>query len=124
MIIADATNPKIAERGRRPTITAWTGVSFTNAWTNFGGGYQQMEYRLNGDMVQLRGVITAGTLNMSAFTLPAGFRPPTTVQGIIRCGSSSTSAGLIDISSSSGDCRVDGSTNVAASILLEFSITA
>jgi len=56
--------------------TVWTAVTFQNAWVNFGGGEQPMQYRKIGDMVQLRGVIKSGALNTVAFTLPAGFRPP------------------------------------------------
>lgn len=55
--------------------TAWTDVSFSNSWVNYGSG-QDVQYRLNGDKVELRGRMKDGTLGATAFTLPADFRPP------------------------------------------------
>lgn len=57
-------------------ITAWTGVTFQNGWANFGGSEQNVQYRKNGDVVEMRGVMKNGSLGAPAFTLPAGFRPP------------------------------------------------
>ena len=58
---------------------AWINVtSFENGWGSYGSGYQAAQYRKVGDEVQVRGFIRAGTLNLSAFTLPAGYRPTAT----------------------------------------------
>lgn len=57
-------------------VTAWVAPTLGNAWVNFGGAYQVAQYRKVGDEVELRGVIKGGTMNVAAFTLPAGFRPP------------------------------------------------
>ena len=50
--------------------------SFLNGWANFGSGYNPAGYIRDGlGFVHLRGLITAGTLHQSAFTLPDGARP-------------------------------------------------
>jgi hypothetical protein len=74
----EGTHVRIAERAAR--ATAWTAVTFTNGWTDFGGGYQAMQYRKVGDVVELRGMIGSGTPGASAFTLPTGFRPPANIR--------------------------------------------
>jgi hypothetical protein len=56
--------------------TAWTAVTFTNSWVNFGSTQQTVQYRKVGDMVQIRGMMKSGTIAAGAFTLPSGFRPP------------------------------------------------
>lgn len=56
--------------------SAWTAVTFTNSWVNFGGTDQVAQYRKVGDVVELRGSIKTGTIGNAAFTLPSGFRPP------------------------------------------------
>jgi hypothetical protein len=53
--------------------TGWTNVgSFTNSWT--AGGVAP-GYILIGRVVYVRGIITGGTINLAAFTLPSGYRP-------------------------------------------------
>jgi hypothetical protein len=59
---------------------AWTNVTFQNGWSNLGG-FAGAAYRLVGDKVELRGLVTRSTAVPAAsssiiFTLPAGFRPP------------------------------------------------
>ena len=65
------------------TDTAWTAVSsFTNSWANQGAPYFNAGYRLVGGKVYLRGVVkqnTAGNLGLSMFTLPAAYRPASSV---------------------------------------------
>jgi len=56
----------------------WKAVTaFENSWTNFGGGWAPAAYRRVGDMVEVRGLITGGTVGSTAnvFTLPTGYRP-------------------------------------------------
>jgi len=60
-------------------VTAWTAPTLLNGWTNTGGTYQVAQYRLFGDLVQLRGRIAGGTVGQTIFTLPAGFCPPAAV---------------------------------------------
>jgi len=103
--------------------TAWTAVSFSNSWVNYGSGFQEAEYRKVGDMVQLRGNIKGGTLDAAGFTLPVGFRPPATVAGpgngagtfLIACALEIGSDGVVTILA----------TNAAlVSYVFSFSVTA
>ena len=56
--------------------TAWTNVAtFTNSWT---AGAPAPAYILIGRVVYLRGMVTGGTINTAAYTLPAGYRPSAT----------------------------------------------
>lgn len=48
--------------------------SFSNSWV---AGSVTPAYRKVGNRVQLRGRITSGTANTTAFTLPATYRPAT-----------------------------------------------
>ncbi len=59
---------------------AWTGLSYSNGWTDFGGGYQAGQYTKDGTgRVWLRGLIKGGTETAptTLFVLPVGFRPAT-----------------------------------------------
>lgn len=50
--------------------------AFTNSWTNKGAPYEVAAFKKSLDgMVHIRGTITGGTVNQSAFTLPSGYRP-------------------------------------------------
>jgi len=50
--------------------------SFQNAWGNFGSGYPNAAFRIDGyGFVHLSGMISGGTLPNAAFTLPVGYRP-------------------------------------------------
>jgi len=51
---------------------AWINVTFQNGW--MVSGWQPMQYRLVGDMLQIRGQMYNGTANQTAFTLPVGYR--------------------------------------------------
>ena len=61
-----------------PTATAWTAPTLLNSWTNTGGAFSPTGYRKSaGNIVHLRGKLTAGTLTdgTALFTLPSGYRP-------------------------------------------------
>lgn len=62
--------------------TPWQALSLQNGWGIFGGGYQIPQYRKQGDMVQVRGVLSIGTTTSGTVitTLPAGFRIPAIMQ--------------------------------------------
>lgn len=54
----------------------WRPAVFQNAWGNYGSGYSPGAYRKDAaNFVHLRGLISLGTMGVSAFTLPAGYRP-------------------------------------------------
>lgn len=87
----DATGDLRASINAYAVPTAWTNVSFQNGWGVFGGGWQACRYRKVGDVVQLQGLMSSGTVGIAtpAFTLPSGFRPtlselfPTVANGAI-----------------------------------------
>lgn len=55
---------------------AWQTPTLVNSWVNYGTPYEAASYRLErADVLRLQGGIKDGTLNTTAFTLPAGFRP-------------------------------------------------
>lgn len=60
------------------TPPAWTPITtFQNGWANLvAASEQSAQYRKIGDIVSLRGVISGGTMQVVAFILPVGFRPP------------------------------------------------
>ncbi len=59
--------------------TPWAAPPFTTGWQTYGGGYQNCGYRKIGDLVYLRGLLQATTgVTSTAWTFPAGFRPPLT----------------------------------------------
>jgi hypothetical protein len=59
---------------------AWTSVSFSNSWTDYGSGYQAARYKMTGGQVEVQGLIKSGTLGTAAFTLPTGYRPAGNLQ--------------------------------------------
>lgn len=58
------------------TTTGWTNATYTNGWASYGATFSPARY-IKDDLgvVHLDGLIMNGTMNTSAFTLPAGFRP-------------------------------------------------
>jgi len=70
-------------KGLPPTATTgWQTFSYQNSWASGGGpaAGTTAGYRLeSGDVVRLAGSIHSGTSATVAFTLPAGYRPVTTV---------------------------------------------
>lgn len=62
--------------GPVPWVAAPT---FTNSWVNYGGTDQVAQYRKRNDVVELRGLVKNGTLALPAFTLPIGYRPPSSL---------------------------------------------
>ena len=62
-------------RLRRADQAGWTALALANGWTNYGSGFGTASYRKTPDgTVWLTGLIANGSLNVTAFTLPAGFR--------------------------------------------------
>lgn len=55
--------------------TQWHDAAFTAGWGNFGGSFQDVQYRKEGDWTYLRGVAarTSGVAT-TIFTLPVGWR--------------------------------------------------
>lgn len=61
------------------TPPGWTPMTLGANWVNLGGGYPTAQYRKIGDVVSVRGLISAlaGASISSIAVLPVGFRPPT-----------------------------------------------
>jgi len=75
--IADLTSRlEDLERRQSGRTTPWVNVTFQGAHVNFGGNTQPVQYRKQGDMVQIRGCFKTGAVGSTVFTLPVGFRPP------------------------------------------------
>lgn len=58
--------------------TPWAEVSgFSGGWAQFdtAGAWRRAKVRKVGDEVQLRGLISSGTIGAGGFTLDVGFRP-------------------------------------------------
>lgn len=95
-------------------ITAWTAPTLTNGWQN-APGWQPMQYRMYGDMVQLRGHIYAGTVNSNAFQLPVGYRPPALIQ--VPTGVATGQATI------STDGTVQSNVSAHISVVTQFSVS-
>lgn len=56
--------------------SGWIAPAFLNAWTDLGAPWQTLEYRIAGDVVTVRGVVTGGSIGLAVFTLLPAFCPP------------------------------------------------
>lgn len=58
------------------SVGGWTDLAYINNWKRVGTGFPNIGYKKDPDgVVHLRGLITGGSLNTTAATLPAGVRP-------------------------------------------------
>lgn len=110
-----AINDIVAQLNAKP----WTAVTFSNGWVNFGAGYQAVQYRKVGDMVQVRGVMKSGTLAATAFTLPAGHTPPAALEVPVTANAAYGNA----VIPAAGTVSVSGS-NTYVAMNFQFSVTA
>jgi hypothetical protein len=68
-----AINVAVADGG-----LTWQNATLLNGWSNYGNGYQNVQYALDNrtGIVYLRGLASIATYNSSAiFQLPVGYRP-------------------------------------------------
>lgn len=77
---ADTAVQPAALATKQDVPSAWVTVStFLNSWTSYDGGatFNNVQYRRNGDLIELRGVIknSASAASTTMFQLPVGFRP-------------------------------------------------
>lgn len=89
---------RVKGRIEEPQGTAFRLVpSFSNSWVNAGGGFYDAAYRKDAHgTVWLRGRIKDGVVGSTAFTLPPGFRPGSTLAVSVI---SNAAVGLVEISS-------------------------
>lgn len=90
--------------------------SFANSWTNHGSGFETVGFRKLWDgTVELKGVISNGTLGTTAFTLPTGYRPALTQSFPSLAGAPASTTGRITVATggavSVGDNNNGTSTN-------------
>ena len=61
-------------------VTAWANLTLQNGATVYGAPFGTPQYRKEGDVVRLRGLVRLNSTNwpsaQAMATLPAGFRPP------------------------------------------------
>ena len=108
------------------TATAWTAVTYANSWVDYGGGYQTVQYRLNGDNVEIRGSMKDGSNVANCFTLPSGFRSPANSIFMIG-GGGAQYAGLLSISTAGVafiNLTTPGTSVSLVQLNISFSVTA
>lgn len=70
-----------------PTLRTWIALPYAANWADYGSGYQAGQYSIDqSGWVDLRGLLrkaTAPVLNETICTLPAGFRPPATLNSFV-----------------------------------------
>jgi hypothetical protein len=82
--ITDAVNANTTDiAALKPT--AWTAITLSNGWTNYGGAYPTAAVIRQGNFCTMRGMLSPGTLTLGTVvgTIPVGFRPPGTVEAIV-----------------------------------------
>lgn len=99
------------ERAAGRLAASWIAVTFAGTWANFGGGYNNVQYRKIGDIVYVRGLATGGAAAPSTIcTLPAGFRPPASV---LWATSANGGLGIVSVDSA-GVVRMLGGASTTA----------
>ena len=84
MLVVEDIGPVV---GSIPAVgsptTAWTSLPLGAGWSLYGGGYTPPQYRKIGDVVTLRGLAHSTTSALLIGTLPAGYRPPGNLMGVV-----------------------------------------
>lgn len=94
--------------------SAWTAVSYTNSWVDYGAPRLAVGYCIDAlGVVRLRGTMASGVVGSAAFTLPGGYRPSATV-GVLVLTDSGT--GEITITSGGAVTLTTGGTNGLVSL--------
>lgn len=107
------------------TPPGWIPATLQNGWGNYGGGeisgWAMTAYRKIGDEVQIRGLISGGTIGQTAFTLPVGFRPPSGL--ILACDCSANTHARLDIHGDGTVLPASGSNAYFSISNIRFSVT-
>lgn len=75
---AIATTAYVQNQGfASKTLPNWTAPTFQNSWVDFGGGSvcPAGYYKDDMSVVRLRGFVSSGTVGLTIFNLPVGYRP-------------------------------------------------
>ena len=94
---------------------------FIGAWVNEGAPWQVAQFRKEGDLVRLRGVVQSGSGDI--FTLPVRYRPPAGVKFLV-VGNTTTTASTVMIEASTGNVTLMSGSVLQMQLDLCFSITA
>lgn len=100
--------------------------AFQNSWQNWtgGGAYAPARFRRVLDVVQVQGLIEAGTIASTIFTLPTGYRPS---KRLIFIGHATTGHARLDVDPN-GNYEIaavhNGGSNAYVSINVMFSVAA
>lgn len=92
--------------------SGWQAPALLNGWVNYGGVEPTAAYRKIGNIVRCRGLIKSGVVPSVAFTLPAGYRPITTIRVPVF---SNNAFGSLQIDTNGNVTPVNGS-NVSVSL--------
>jgi hypothetical protein len=83
--------------------------AFQNGWVNWGLGYEVTRFWKDPmGIVRIEGLVTAGGLGTTIFTLPAGYRP---ANRLIFVNYSDTGAGRVDVTSAGDVIHTAGGNN-------------
>lgn len=121
--VIDAQARRIADLERRQSgrTTPWVPVAFLSSHQNFGAGRQPVQYRKQGDMVQIRGCFKTGAPGTPVFVLPVGFRPPAALSFPVV---SNNAFGVMSIVDTTGSVNLDTGSTLGTWINYEFSLKA
>jgi hypothetical protein len=72
--------------------------AFANSWANHGSGFETAGFRKLWDgTIELKGVVSNGTIGTTAFTLPTGYRPALTQSFPSMAGAPTSTTGRITV---------------------------
>ncbi|MHB8491144.1 MAG: hypothetical protein ACYDA6_02870 [Solirubrobacteraceae bacterium] len=90
--------------------------SFEHSWTNLGAGYAPAAFYLDPvGRVHFKGVLTGGTKDATAFTLPAAYRPPENLAFAVAAGGSPPTVEDVDVYST-GEVFLNGEATSAVAL--------
>lgn len=112
-----AANPGVSGS---PQPEIWHDLTLANSWVNVGGAFQTAQYRAMPDgTVMCRGSITSGTATTFA-TLPAGWRPPATVQFAVGGGTAVAAGASLRVGvASTGVMTINGENVIGGAFAID-----
>jgi hypothetical protein len=80
------------------TASAWQSPVYENGWTDLGGGFAPLRYRITSfGSLEMAGVCGNGTAGAVMFTLPVGYRPISSRGFAIGTGAAASTAPFLKI---------------------------
>ena len=98
-----------------PGMESGIAVAYANSWVDFGAPFSGAAYYKDGfDLVHLTGAMRGGTMSLTSFTLPVGYRPATDLDFAV-CGPDTfaairvtTAGSVVPIAGSNTRISLDG----------------